>query len=126
MRRTAARRCFWWAFALGVEADSYDFLFFFAASADRSAFAGSRPPPSTRRPIRRSLQPALSADCAVSSFLLVLHAVDAFDTFPVIDAATAGGPSATATLIKIDREGLRHWMTSFRRAVGGADVPRSS
>ncbi len=64
----------------------------------------------------------------MSFFLLVVNLVYAFfDTFPVIDAATAGGPvQATTTLIyKIYREGFaRLESIRFRRAIGGADVPR--
>ncbi len=65
----------------------------------------------------------------MSFFLLVVNLVYAFfDTFPVIDAATAGGPvQATTTLIyKIYREGFTG-LESFRfvcRTVGGVDVPR--
>ena len=69
---------------------SYNFLFFFAALQS----------------IPRSL---VEAAAIVSFFLLVVNLVYAFfDTFPVIDAATAGGPvQATTTLIyKIYREGF--------------------
>ena len=52
-------------------------------------------------PIRRFCQLALPLIAPVSFFLLVVNLVYAFfDTFPVIDAATAGGPvQATTTLI---------------------------
>lgn len=49
----------------------------------------------------------------MSFFLLVVNLVYAFfDTFPVIDAATSGGPvQATTTLIyKIYREALPDWI----------------
>ncbi|HBR1852476.1 TPA: ABC transporter permease subunit [Klebsiella pneumoniae] len=60
-------------------------------------------------PIRRFFKLALPLIAPVSFFLLVVNLVYAFfDTFPVIDAATAGGPvQATTTLIyKIYREGF--------------------
>lgn len=75
---------------------SYNFLFFFAALQS----------------IPRSLVEAAAIDGAGPIrrfFLLVVNLVYAFfDTFPVIDAATAGGPvQATTTLIyKIYREGF--------------------
>ena len=75
---------------------SYNFLFFFAALQS----------------IPRSLVEAAAIDGAGPVrrfFLLVVNLVYAFfDTFPVIDAATAGGPvQATTTLIyKIYREGF--------------------
>ena len=70
---------------------SYNFLFFYAG------------------PIRRFFKIALPLIAPVSFFLLVVNLVYAFfDTFPVIDAATSGGPvQATTTLIyKIYREGF--------------------
>ena len=60
-------------------------------------------------PIRRFFRLSLPLIAPVSFFLLVVNLVYAFfDTFPVIDAATAGGPvQATTTLIyKIYREGF--------------------
>ena len=60
-------------------------------------------------PIRRFFKIALPLIAPVSFFLLVVNLVYAFfDTFPVIDAATSGGPvQATTTLIyKIYREGF--------------------
>ena len=52
-------------------------------------------------PIRRFFKIALPLIAPVSFFLLVVNLVYAFfDTFPVIDAATSGGPvQATTTLI---------------------------
>ncbi|WP_313018113.1 sn-glycerol-3-phosphate ABC transporter permease UgpA [Atlantibacter hermannii] len=88
---------------------SYNFLFFFAAlqSIPRSlveaaAIDGAGPG-------RRFFKLSLPLIAPVSFFLLVVNLVYAFfDTFPVIDAATAGGPvQATTTLIyKIYREGF--------------------
>ncbi|MDK6820742.1 glycerol-3-phosphate transporter permease, partial [Klebsiella pneumoniae] len=60
-------------------------------------------------PIRRVCKLALPLIAPGSFFLLVVNLVYAFfDTFPVIDAATAGGPvQATTTLIyNIYREGF--------------------
>ncbi|SUH34331.1 glycerol-3-phosphate transporter permease [Salmonella enterica subsp. enterica] len=65
-------------------------------------------------PIRRFFRLSLPLIAPVSFFLLVVNLVYAFfDTFPVIDAATAGGPvQATTTLIyKIYREGLPAWIS---------------
>lgn len=65
------------------------------------------------RPIRRFFKIALPLIAPVSFFLLVVNLVYAFfDTFPVIDAATSGGPvQATTTLIyKIYREVLPDWI----------------
>ncbi|CCJ90299.1 SN-glycerol-3-phosphate transport system permease protein UgpA (TC 3.A.1.1.3) [Cronobacter malonaticus 507] len=59
--------------------------------------------------MRRFFKLSLPLIAPVSFFLLVVNLVYAFfDTFPVIDAATAGGPvQATTTLIyKIYREGF--------------------
>ncbi len=78
-------------------------------------------------PIRRFFRLSLPLIAPVSFFLLVVNLVYAFfDTFPVIDAATAGGPvQATTTLIyKIYREGFTGLDLGVRRAVGGVDVPR--
>ncbi|CCJ99737.1 SN-glycerol-3-phosphate transport system permease protein UgpA (TC 3.A.1.1.3) [Cronobacter malonaticus 507] len=71
---------------------------------------GSPPPPiDGAGPVRRFFKLSLPLIAPVSFFLLVVNLVYAFfDTFPVIDAATAGGPvQATTTLIyKIYREGF--------------------
>jgi sn-glycerol 3-phosphate transport system permease protein len=88
---------------------SYNFLFFFAAlqSIPRSLVEAAAI--DGAGPIRRFFKLALPLIAPVSFFLLVVNLVYAFfDTFPVIDAATAGGPvQATTTLIyKIYREGL--------------------
>jgi len=88
---------------------SYNFLFFFAALqsipkslVEAAAIDGAGP-------VRRFFSLALPLITPVSFFLLVVNLVYAFfDTFPVIDAATGGGPvQATTTLIyKIYREGF--------------------
>lgn len=88
---------------------SYNFLFFFAALQsipqsllEAAAIDGAGP-------VRRFFSIALPLIAPVSFFLLVVNLVYAFfDTFPVIDAATGGGPvQATTTLIyKIYREGF--------------------
>lgn len=88
---------------------SYNFLFFFAALQsipkplmEAAAIDGAGP-------IRRFFKISLPLITPVSFFLLVVNLVYAFfDTFPVIDAATGGGPvQATTTLIyKIYREGF--------------------
>ena len=88
---------------------SYNFLFFFAALqsipkslVEAAAIDGAGPG-------RRFFQLSLPLITPVSFFLLVVNLVYAFfDTFPVIDAATGGGPvQATTTLIyKIYREGF--------------------
>ncbi|VEB04020.1 glycerol-3-phosphate ABC transporter [Klebsiella pneumoniae] len=88
---------------------SYNFLFFFAAlqSIPRSLVEAAAI--DGAGPIRRFFKLALPLIAPVSFFLLVVNLVYAFfDTFPVIDAATAGGPvQATTTLIyKIYREGF--------------------
>lgn len=88
---------------------SYNFLFFFAALqsipkslVEAAAIDGAGP-------VRRFLNLSLPLITPVSFFLLVVNLIYAFfDTFPVIDAATGGGPvQATTTLIyKIYREGF--------------------
>lgn len=88
---------------------SYNFLFFFAALQsiphslmEAAAIDGAGP-------IRRFFSVSLPLITPVSFFLLVVNLVYAFfDTFPIIDAATGGGPiQATTTLIyKIYREGF--------------------
>ncbi len=87
---------------------SYNFLFFFAAlqSIPRSLMEAAAI--DGAGPLRRFLQISLPLIAPVSFFLLVVNLIYAFfDTFPVIDAATGGGPvQATTTLIyKIYREG---------------------
>jgi len=88
---------------------SYNFLFFFAAlqSIPRSLVEAAAI--DGAGPVRRFFQLSLPLITPVSFFLLVVNLVYAFfDTFPVIDAATQGGPvQATTTLIyKIYREGF--------------------
>ncbi|MDR6679172.1 sn-glycerol-3-phosphate ABC transporter permease UgpA [Pseudomonas oryzihabitans] len=87
---------------------SYNFLFFFAAlqSIPRSLMEAAAIDGAGL--VRRFLQISLPLIAPVSFFLLVVNLIYAFfDTFPVIDAATGGGPvQATTTLIyKIYREG---------------------
>lgn len=60
-------------------------------------------------PVRRFIHLSLPLIAPVSFFLLVVNLVYAFfDTFPVIDAATQGGPvqSTTTLIYKIYREGF--------------------
>ncbi len=88
---------------------SYNFLFFFAAlqSIPRSLVEAAAI--DGAGPLRRFFNLSLPLIAPVSFFLLVVNLVYAFfDTFPVIDAATGGGPvQATTTLIyKIYREGF--------------------
>ncbi|WP_312545107.1 sn-glycerol-3-phosphate ABC transporter permease UgpA [Pantoea eucalypti] len=88
---------------------SYNVLFFFAALqsipkslVEAAAIDGAGP-------VRRFFNLSLPLITPVSFFLLVVNLIYAFfDTFPVIDAATGGGPvQATTTLIyKIYREGF--------------------
>ncbi|MVT82613.1 sn-glycerol-3-phosphate ABC transporter permease UgpA [Pantoea agglomerans] len=88
---------------------SYNFLFFLAALqsipkslVEAAAIDGAGP-------VRRFFNLSLPLITPVSFFLLVVNLIYAFfDTFPVIDAATGGGPvQATTTLIyKIYREGF--------------------
>lgn len=89
---------------------SYNFLFFYAglqaiprSLIEAAAIDGAGP-------VRRFLHIALPLLSPTSFFLLVVNLVYAFfDTFPVIDAATAGGPGqSTKTLIyKIYAEGFQ-------------------
>ncbi|HVE06635.1 MAG TPA: sn-glycerol-3-phosphate ABC transporter permease UgpA [Paraburkholderia sp.] len=89
---------------------SYNFLFFYAglqaiprSLIEAAAIDGAGP-------VRRFFGIALPLLSPTSFFLLVVNLVYAFfDTFPVIDAATAGGPGqATKTLIyKIFTEGFQ-------------------
>ncbi|MFP1883100.1 sn-glycerol-3-phosphate ABC transporter permease UgpA [Lonsdalea quercina] len=88
---------------------SYNFLFFLAAlqSVPRSLVEAAAI--DGAGPVRRFFNVVLPLISPVSFFLLVVNLVYAFfDTFPVIDAATAGGPvQATTTLIyKVYREGF--------------------
>jgi len=88
---------------------SYNFLFFLAAlqSIPRSLVEAAAI--DGAGPVKRFFTITLPLITPVSFFLLVVNLVYAFfDTFPVIDAATAGGPvQATTTLIyKIYREGF--------------------
>lgn len=88
---------------------SYNFLFFFAALQsipktliEAAAIDGAGP-------VRRILQIALPLITPVGFFLVVVNLVYAFfDTFPVIDAATGGGPvqSTTTLIYKLYREGF--------------------
>lgn len=88
---------------------SYNFLFFFAALqsipkslVEAAAIDGAGP-------VRRFFNLSLPLITPVSFFLLVVNLVYAFfDTFPVIDAATGGGPvqATTALIYKIYREGF--------------------
>ncbi|TCV95633.1 sn-glycerol-3-phosphate ABC transporter permease UgpA [Biostraticola tofi] len=88
---------------------SYNFLFFLAAlqSIPRSLIEAAAI--DGAGPLRRFFNLVLPLISPVSFFLLVVNLVYAFfDTFPVIDATTGGGPvQATTTLIyKIYREGF--------------------
>ena len=88
---------------------SYIFLFFFAglqsiprSLVEAAALDGAGP-------VRRFIHLSLPLIAPVSFFLLVVYLVYAFfDTFPVIDAATQGGPvqSTTTLIYKIYREGF--------------------
>lgn len=88
---------------------SYNFLFFFAAlqSIPRSLVEAAAI--DGAGPVRRFFSLSLPLIAPVSFFLLVVNLVYAFfDTFPVIDAATQGGPiqSTTTLIYKIYREGF--------------------
>ncbi|KGD79499.1 glycerol-3-phosphate transporter permease [Tatumella morbirosei] len=88
---------------------SYNFLFFFAAlqSIPRSLVEAAAL--DGAGPVRRFMHLSLPLITPVSFFLLVVNLVYAFfDTFPVIDAATQGGPvqSTTTLIYKIYREGF--------------------
>ena len=88
---------------------SYNFLFFLAAlqSIPRSLIEAAAI--DGAGPVRRFFNLTLPLISPVSFFLLVVNLVYAFfDTFPVIDAATAGGPvqSTTTLIYKIYREGF--------------------
>lgn len=88
---------------------SYNFLFFFAAlqSIPRSLIEAAAI--DGAGPVRRFFYLSLPLIAPVSFFLLVVNLVYAFfDTFPIIDAATGGGPmqSTTTLIYKIYREGF--------------------
>lgn len=88
---------------------SYNFLFFLAAlqSIPRSLVEAAAI--DGAGPVRRFFHLVLPLISPVSFFLLVVNLVYAFfDTFPVIDAATSGGPvqSTTTLIYKIYREGF--------------------
>ncbi|ATA19707.1 MAG: sn-glycerol-3-phosphate ABC transporter permease UgpA [Gibbsiella quercinecans] len=88
---------------------SYNFLFFLAAlqSIPRSLVEAAAI--DGAGPVRRFFNLVLPLITPVSFFLLVVNLVYAFfDTFPVIDAATGGGPvqSTTTLIYKIYREGF--------------------
>ncbi|WP_343463869.1 sn-glycerol-3-phosphate ABC transporter permease UgpA [Pantoea sp.] len=88
---------------------SYNFLFFFAALQSIPKSLTEAAAIDGAGPVRRFFNLSLPLITPVSFFLLVVNLVYAFfDTFPVIDAATGGGPvQATTTLIyKIYREGF--------------------
>jgi sn-glycerol 3-phosphate transport system permease protein len=88
---------------------SYNFLFFLAAlqSIPRSLVEAAAI--DGAGPVRRFFHLVLPLISPVSFFLLVVNLVYAFfDTFPVIDAATGGGPvqSTTTLIYKVYREGF--------------------
>ncbi|WP_367300141.1 sn-glycerol-3-phosphate ABC transporter permease UgpA [Hafnia alvei] len=88
---------------------SYNFLFFLAAlqSVPKSLLEAAAI--DGAGPIRRFFHIVVPLISPVSFFLLVVNLVYAFfDTFPVIDAATGGGPgqSTTTLIYKIYREGF--------------------
>ncbi|WP_241622492.1 sn-glycerol-3-phosphate ABC transporter permease UgpA [Rosenbergiella australiborealis] len=88
---------------------SYNFLFFYAALQSIPPSLMEAAALDGAGPIRRFFHIALPLITPVSFFLLVVNIIYAFfDTFPVIDAITQGGPvQATTTLIyKIYREGF--------------------
>ncbi|ATA25784.1 glycerol-3-phosphate transporter permease [Brenneria goodwinii] len=88
---------------------SYNFLFFLAAlqSIPRSLIEAAAI--DGAGPVRRFFNLVLPLISPVSFFLLVINLIYAFfDTFPIIDAATGGGPvqSTTTLIYKIYREGF--------------------
>ena len=94
---------------------SYNFLFFLAAlqSIPRSLVEAAAI--DGAGPVRRFFHLVLPLIAPVSFFLLVVNLVYAFfDTFPVIDAATGGGPvqSTTTLIYKIYREGFAGLISS--------------
>jgi sn-glycerol 3-phosphate transport system permease protein len=88
---------------------SYNFLFFFAALQSIPKSLTEAAAIDGAGPVRRFFHLSLPLITPVSFFLLVVNLVYAFfDTFPVIDAATGGGPvqSTTTLIYKIYREGF--------------------
>lgn len=88
---------------------SYNFLFFFAALQAVPSSLIEATAMDGAGPLRRFWHISLPLITPVSFFLLVVNLVYAFfDTFPVIDAATQGGPvqSTTTLIYKIYREGF--------------------
>ncbi|PWC17524.1 sn-glycerol-3-phosphate ABC transporter permease UgpA [Brenneria roseae subsp. roseae] len=88
---------------------SYNFLFFLAALQSIPRSLTEAAAIDGAGPVRRFFNLVLPLISPVSFFLLVVNLVYAFfDTFPIIDAATAGGPvqSTTTLIYKIYREGF--------------------
>ncbi|WP_053141480.1 sn-glycerol-3-phosphate ABC transporter permease UgpA [Erwinia billingiae] len=88
---------------------SYNFLFFFAALQSIPKSLTEAAAIDGAGPVRRFFQLSLPLITPVGFFLVVVNVVYAFfDTFPVIDAATGGGPvqSTTTLIYKIYREGF--------------------
>ncbi len=88
---------------------SYNFLFFFAALQSVPPSLIEAAAMDGAGPIRRFWHISFPLIAPVTFFLLVVNFVYAFfDTFPVIDAATQGGPvqSTTTLIYKIYREGF--------------------
>lgn len=88
---------------------SYNFLFFFAALQSIPQSLNEAAAIDGAGPVRRFFQLSLPLITPVGFFLMVVNLVYAFfDTFPVIDAATGGGPvqSTTTLIYKIYREGF--------------------
>ncbi len=88
---------------------SYNFLFFFAALQSIPKSLTEAAAIDGAGPVRRFFQLSLPLITPVGFFLVVVNLVYAFfDTFPVIDAATGGGPvqSTTTLIYKIYREGF--------------------
>lgn len=107
--RNSGQAMFLVVFASVWKQISYNFLFFFAAlqSIPRSLVEAAAI--DGAGPVRRFFALSLPLIAPVSFFLLVVNVVYAFfDTFPVIDAATGGGPvqSTTTLIYKIYREGF--------------------
>lgn len=107
--RNSGQAMFLVVFASVWKQISYNFLFFFAAlqSIPRSLVEAAAI--DGAGPVRRFFRISLPLIAPVSFFLLVVNLVYAFfDTFPVIDAATGGGPmqSTTTLIYKIYREGF--------------------
>lgn len=107
--RNSGQAMFLVVFASVWKQISYNFLFFFAAlqSIPRSLVEAAAV--DGAGPVRRFFRISLPLIAPVSFFLLVVNLVYAFfDTFPVIDAATGGGPmqSTTTLIYKIYREGF--------------------